>query len=271
MATMLRYLRLWLAFARYDLTRELAFRMNFVLKITVEALWLGVLLVFWQRVFVHTPVVASWTEDEYLFFVGFYFALGAVVETFFLSNCGEFADLIRSGDLDFYLLKPIDEQFLITCRNIEWSSAPTILLGAGVMIFALLHNPQWTFDPVRAFLFLLLFACGTAMAYSFLVVLTSSSVWLVRNQSLYEVWWLFTTLWRYPREIFRSTWWAVPIGFVFSFIVPVMLVTNVPAHTMVRGLEPVKVAYTVLAALLLLYGSRRFFRMALRKYRSASS
>jgi ABC-2 type transport system permease protein len=270
MALLARYLRLWLAFARFGLTRELAFRMNFVLKITVEALWLGVLLIFWQRVFVHTPVVASWTEDEYLFFVGFYFALGAVVETFFLSNCGEFAELIRSGDLDFYLLKPVDEQFLVTCRDIDWSTAPTILLGTGVMIFALLNNPQWTFDPLRAFLFLVLFACGTAMAYSFLVVLTSSSVWLVRNQSLYEVWWLFTTLWRYPREIFSRTW-AAPLGFVFSVVIPIMLVTNVPAHTMVKGLEPMSVAYTAIAAVALLYGSRRFFRLALRKYRSASS
>jgi ABC-2 type transport system permease protein len=108
------------------------------------------------------------------------------------------------------------------------------------------------------------------MAYSFLVFLTASSVWLVRNQSLYEVWWLFTTLWRYPREIFNRPW-AAPLGFVFSFVIPVMLVTNVPAHVMVKLLDPVTVIYTLAATVVLLYGSRRFFRLALRRYRSASS
>ena len=44
------------------------------------------------------------------------------------------ADLVRSGDLDFYLLQPIDEQFLITCRSIEWSTAPNVLMGAVVMV-----------------------------------------------------------------------------------------------------------------------------------------
>jgi ABC-2 type transport system permease protein len=270
MDTFLRYLRLWGAFARYGLTRELAFRMNFLLKIAMEAMWLGILLVFWQRVFVHTRIVADWKEEEYLFFVGCYFALGAVIETLFLSNCGDFADLIRSGDLDFYLLQPIDEQFLITCRNIDWSTAPTVLLGTAVMGFALWNNEHWTFDPLRMLLFIVLFGCGTAMAYSFLLLLTSSSVWLVRNQSLYEVWWLFTTLWRYPREIFSMTW-AAPLGLIFSFVIPIMLVTNVPAHTMVKVLDPWTVTYTVLVTVLLLYGSRRFFRHALRKYRSASS
>jgi ABC-2 type transport system permease protein len=270
MAPLLRYLRLWGAFARYGLTRELTFRFNFLLKVTVEALWLGILLIFWRRVFVYTSVVASWREEEYLFFVGCYFALGAVIETFFLSNCAEFAELIRSGDLDFYLLRPVDEQFLITCRDIDWSTAPTVLLGMAVMGFALWHNEHWTFDPVRVALFPVLFACGVAMAYSFLVMLTASSVWLVRNQSLYEVWWLFTTLWRYPREVFGRTW-AAALGWFFSLVVPIMLVTNVPAHTMVKALDPEWVAYTVVVSGLLLYGSRRFFRHALRKYRSASS
>src|SRR5437667_11548359 len=97
-----------LALGRYGLARELAFRANFVAKVFVEVLWLGILLTFYATVFSKTNVVAGWTEGQYLFFVGCYFALEGIIETFFLSNCNEFADLIRSGDLDFYLLKPID-------------------------------------------------------------------------------------------------------------------------------------------------------------------
>src|SRR5262245_31434364 len=129
MRTALRYLRLWGAFARYGLTRELAFRWNFVIRVSVEILWLALLLVFYETVFAQTTVVAGWSEPQYLFFVGCYFALGGLIETLFMENCNEFADLIRSGDLDFYLLKPIDEQFLVSCRNIDWATAPNVLMG----------------------------------------------------------------------------------------------------------------------------------------------
>ena len=71
------------------------------------------------------------------------------------------------------------------------------------------------------------------MAYGFLLILTSASIWLMRNQSLFEMWWLFTTLMRYPREIFQGKW-ASPAGLFFSFAVPIMLVTNVPASVMVK-------------------------------------
>ena len=46
-----------------------------------------------------------------LFFVGCFFALNGLIEMLFLENCNDFAELVRTGDLDFLLLRPIDEQF----------------------------------------------------------------------------------------------------------------------------------------------------------------
>lgn len=264
-----RYLRLMLALARYSLARELAFRANFLVKIAVEVLWLSILLVFYRTVFARTSVVAEWDETQYLFFVGCYFALEGLIETLFLENCNEFADLVRSGDLDFFLLKPIDEQFLVTCRNLDWSTAPNVLMGSAVMGLSL-HQMGWQFDPLQVTAFVALFVCGVLIAYSFLVMLTASAVWMVRNQSLYEMWWLFTSLMRYPREVFSRSW-AAPLGWVFTFLVPVMLVVNVPARAMVRVFEPDFAAFSVVTAVVLLLVSRRFFRHALRRYRSASS
>lgn len=270
---MLRYFRLLAAFARFGIAQELAFRANFLAKLAVEILWLGILLAFYRTIFAKTSHVADWTEAEYLFFVGCYFALEGLVETFFLSNCSEFSDLVRSGDLDFILLKPIDEQFLVSCRTLDWSTAPNALLGAAVMALALC-NVGWTPTPenlARAGLFLIVFVSSLGMAYAFLLMLTSTSVWFVRNQSLMELWWLFSSLMRYPREIFTYTW-ARPIGVFFTFVVPVMLIVNVPARIMLKTLdEPLLVAFMLGTTVVLLVLSRWIFRAALRRYRSASS
>jgi ABC-2 type transport system permease protein len=270
---MTKYLHLWWALGRFGLVRELAFRGNFLVKVTVEMLWLVILLIFWGTVFAQTNIVAGWTQAQYMFFVGCYMALEGTLETFFLSNCGEFSELVRSGDLDFVLLKPIDEQFLITCRNVDWTTVPNVFFGAAVMIHSLVEM-NWTFDPLRAGLFLVMFTCSMGMAYSFLLFLTSSSVWLVRNQSLFELWWLFSTLVRYPREIFEGTW-AAPLGRFLTYFIPVLLMINVPANVMVRGLDVAlewpMIGLTMAMTVVLLWGSRRFFRLALRRYRSASS
>src|SRR4051812_14314538 len=136
MAAALKYARLIGSLGRYALARELAFRGNFLVKVSVEVLWLGILMAFYRTVFARTSAIAGWTEPEYLFFVGCFFALNGAIETLFLENCNEFAELVRTGDLDFLLLKPIDEQFLITCRRVDWATAPNIIMGAAVMAFA---------------------------------------------------------------------------------------------------------------------------------------
>lgn len=264
-----RYTRLLGALARFTLAREMAFRGNFLVKVSVELLWMGILIAFYRTVFAKTSHIAAWSEPDYFFFVGCFFALNGLIETLFLENCNEFAELVRTGDLDFLLLKPIDEQFLVSCRRIDWGTAPNLLMGAILMVVALIQK-DWTFDPTRVAAFFATFACGVAIAYSFMMMLTSVSVWMVRNTSLMEMWWLFSSLARYPREIFSGRW-AEPLGNFFTFIIPILLVSNVPANVMVRVLEPWMVAWTVAVALASLWVSRRFFHVALRSYRSASS
>lgn len=264
-----RYLRLLASLGVYTLNRELAFRGNFLVKVSVEVIWLGILLAFYKVVFARASTVAGWDEPQYLFFVGAFFALNGLIEMLFLENCNEFAELVRTGDLDALLLKPIDEQFLISCRRIDWGTAPNVLMGAAVMAIAL-HHGHWHLDVLRLATFLVTFACGTAIAYAFMLMLTSLSVWMVRNQSLMEMWWLFSSLARYPREIFAGAW-AQPLGTFFTYFVPILVVVNVPANAMVRALDWPMVALSVVATVLLLWLSRRFFQHALRSYRSASS
>jgi ABC-2 type transport system permease protein len=266
---MLKYLRMFGVLARYTLSREMAFRGNFLVKMSVEVLWLGILLAFYATVFGKTKTVAGWPESKYLFFVGCFFAMNGLIETFFLDNCDDFGELVRTGDLDFLLLKPVDEQFLITCRQINWGTGPNVLMGAAVMGVSL-YQIGWQFDLARVLAFLVTFLCGTAIAYSFMLLLTSLSVWMVRNQSLMEMWWLFSSLARYPKEIYRGTW-AEPIGVFFTFVLPILLVVNVPANVMVRALDPGMVGFTVAATVALFWVSRKFFQHALRSYRSASS
>jgi ABC-2 type transport system permease protein len=265
-----RYLRLLGSFGRLTLATELAFRGNFLLKVLVELLWLFILLVFYQTIFTFTRDVAEWNAHEYLFFIGAYYALEGFIETFFLENCTEFAELVRTGNLDLFLLMPLDEQFLLTCRKMDWSTAPKIGLGGLIMGNALL-GMDWTFNGRQLLAFLVLFACGAALAYSFLVLLTAAMIWFVRNQSLMELWWLFTTLMRYPREIYRGGW-AGLLGVLFWYLVPVLLVINVPASVMVmRFFDWRNIVLLVLASAAGLWLSRRFFYYALRRYRSASS
>ena len=62
MSGALRYVRMFGQLARYTLVRELSFRGNFLVKVSVEVLWLASCWPSTEVVFSKTSMVASWSK-----------------------------------------------------------------------------------------------------------------------------------------------------------------------------------------------------------------
>ncbi len=77
-------------------------------------------------------------------------------------------------------------------------------------------------------LYVIFIVCGVAIMYSLMICLSATSIWLGRNQTLYNFWFYITNFSRYPMEMYNRGWGQPLYGF-FTFIVPVLLVVNVPA------------------------------------------
>jgi ABC-2 type transport system permease protein len=109
-----------------------------------------------------------------------------------------------------------------------------------------------------------------------MITLASTSIWLGRNQTLYDFWFYITNFARYPMEIYNRGW-GVPLWGFFTFVVPVLVVVNVPARILAQPLYPDRslswqlACFTLLATAVSLLGSRWVFQRALLSYRSASS
>ena len=76
---------------------------------------------------------------------------------------------------------------------------------------------------------------------------------------------------RYPREIYARSWWARPLYYGAWYVVPVVIIVNVPSQAMLGILNWYDAVLAVVAAVVMLGFSRWFFLRALRSYRSASS
>ena len=115
-----------------------------------------------------------------------------------------------------------------------------------------------------------------AVYYSFMIALAAASVWMGRNLTLLDFWFYITTFSRYPMEIYHGPL-GTPLRWFFTFILPVLIVINVPARLVARPLMPrtpeewFLPLFTVLATLACLAISRWVFQRALVSYRSASS
>lgn len=268
-----RYARVWWTFLRNSCIRELTFRGNFLLELLTNAFWFAAQLVLFQVIYGHVPTIQDWTREEYFAFMATGMLINACVETLFMPNVAEFSELIRTGNLDFALLKPIDTQFLISCQRVSLSDVGQVLMAVVLLGYALTSaGVEVTFG--RAVAYLLLMMVGVAFFYALMIALASTSVWLGRNQGLYDFWFYITIFARYPQGIYRQSRAGEILWFGFSFVLPILLVVTVPSRLLLaKALEPnpVVVLFCPAMTVLLLWASRRTFLWSLEHYRSASS
>jgi ABC-2 type transport system permease protein len=109
-----------------------------------------------------------------------------------------------------------------------------------------------------------------------MMCLAATSIWLGRNQGLYDFWFYITNFSRYPSDIYQVGW-GLPLWAVFTFVVPVLVVVNVPARILAQPIVPSAAqdwwiaGFTLVATLMAWLASRWVFQRALQSYRSASS
>ncbi len=268
------YLRVFLTFARNSLVRDMTFRANFIIDCVSSMSWMLMNLGFYLLVFKFTDEIGdgpdSWHKFEFFVFLSTGLFINSLVQAFFMPNTEEFSEMIRTGGLDFALLKPIDTQFLISLQKVDWSALSNFVFGVLLLVYSLFNLASWP-SLAGVLLYPLYVLCGVAIMYSLIIALAATSIWLGRNQNLYDFWFYITNFSRYPLEIYAP---FQALQLVFTFVVPVLVVVNVPARLLAKPLAanqwPLAV-FALVATAGSLLASRWLFNRALYSYRSASS
>jgi ABC-2 type transport system permease protein len=266
------YTRVWLTFLRNSTVREMTFRGNFLITIVTRAFWFFAQIVLFEIIYRNVHVINDWSREEYFAFMATGMLINAIVEAFFMPNCANFSEMIRTGNLDFVLLKPIDTQFLVSFEKVNLAMVNQVLMAGGLLAYSLISIGK----PIafsQAAVYVLLIFVGVAFFYSLMISLASTSIWFGRNQGLYDFWFYVTAFARYPRSIYSGSPTGEVLTFAFSYVLPILLVVTVPARVLLsKSLEPSWLtAVAVTAAIAGLFISRTIFFWSLKSYRSASS
>ncbi len=264
---MRRYLEIYWLMIRNSLIREMSFKANFILWMVVEFLWFLGQMVFLNVLFGYVDSIGDWTKWECVLLVGTHQITGQLFQAFFYMNLSELPDLIRTGRLDLMLLLPVDPQFAVSTRKFGMDNVINALVGVAIVIFCLfqLHIvPQ----PHQVALYLVAIAFGIAVHYSVMFGLATVAFWIMRAQGLIYGYYNVFNIARYPDIVFHGMFKVV-----FTYVIPVIIVANVPARILARALESPwnGLAQLVGASVFVVLATRFFWNFALRRYSSASS
>ena len=265
MNSLAHYARLWLAGARYSIVRTMMFRADFIMWSLVELFWMGVNLLLIAVVYRHTDSIAGWGPWEMTIIVGTSMLVQRLLMGFFWTNLFEMGRNVRTGHFDFFMAQPGSPLFMVSTRKIDLDGFLNAPLALAVVVYA---AHQLGLHPTlgQMALYAVFVLCGLAVHYATLLILVSLVFWMQSAKGLEGGYFGVNEFSRLPREALRGV-----KAVIFVYALPVIVVTNVPANTLLHGgrLEPS--LWLIGVAIFWLTVAVIVFNRGLRRYSSASS
>ncbi|NWJ46806.1 MAG: ABC-2 family transporter protein [Chloroflexi bacterium] len=259
-----RYVKLYSSFVRINLMREMEARGNFVASCLVILCFPMFSLIFVGAIFSQTKNLNGWSVNQYLVLVGSYMVVSSLVFTLFFKNVFELPEYIRKGQLDFILLKPINNQFFVSTRMVSFGEMMQGIPGI-VLIFVGISGGNLSVDWWRWLLYPVFVLCGVIIAYSTWFIMTIPCIWWVK-MDFAEFFFNLFDLGRYHPDMFG--------GFaktILTFVIPFGVVAATPADLLLNRLGWESALWALVLAGGLLFISHRFWKFAQTRYFGASS
>jgi len=261
------YLRLIKLFASASTQNEMAYRANFWISLLHSILNLGTGVLGIVVLFGQVESIRGWDRAATLAILGVYLVVGALRSLFIGPSLESLAGMdgeVWSGKLDYTLIRPVDIQFQASFRNWQPLAMIDLVLGLGVLGVA-----SWQLGQAltwgRVGMFLLALGAGVITLYAVLLIFAGLVFW----SPGFLFTWIFDSLFqmgRYPVGLYPG--W---LQLVLTWVVPVGVMTTLPAQALTGGLSTGRLGTGLALALGFLVGASVFFRMGLRRYASASS
>src|SRR5882672_7150626 len=262
-----RYLGIYAALWKNSVARELMFKSNFLLWIVVELLWFGLQLSLIGVLYLHTDKIGSWTKWQVVMLIGASSFIQQLYQAFFLINCTNLSELVRTGKLDFLLLLPVNTRFVVSLRQVDLGAFVNATFAITVMVYAAkqLHLAPGILQLIG---FLVLCLAGVVIHYSLMFLLATISFWTVRAQGIVWGYYNLFNIARLPDEAFGRGLFKL----FFTYAIPMLLVSNVPVRVLIGAASSFKGIGLLLAMSVLCFCLSEWgWRSALRHYTSASS
>lgn len=260
-----RYLRLFGVQARASLQTVMQYRADFIVQGAMSVYWLGWNLLPLLILYGDRPAVAGWDFPSALVVIAWFVILRGILEGAINPSLIDVVERIRTGSFDYVLLKPADSQFLVSTARFDPWRIVDVLGGIAILVYAFVrigHAPSAGEIAAGA----LLLGAGVLVMYALWIGIVAASFWVIRLDNLTYLLDAVFDAARWPSQIFKGAW-----RIVFTFILPLALMTTYPAMAILGRISLATAIGSVGGAIALTIGARLLWIGAVRNYTSASS
>lgn len=261
---------LYAAFARIAFLTQLEYRGQYFMRMIAKILgWSTgfiMLLILMQKF----HQIGGWETYEILLLYGFDVLSYSIAGTFFMGGFGKLPRIIRQGELDEILTKPVNPLVYLICTKISAGYTSNYVISIVIIIFCI-KKLDISLSAVHI-LWLLADIGGAALIQaSGFMITTIPAFWFYKSDGLYYLFYKnLTGFLQYPLSIYHRG-----VQIALTFVLPYAFINFYPVQYFLNKQEgyfsPVFRFLTLPVGIIFFFGAYCFWNRGLRAYQSAGS
>ncbi len=257
------YLDVYRQFVAASFAQAMSFRGHFILVAIMDLLFYVSAIITADILFNTIPSMGDWNRYHFLFFVSFMLTVEHLHITFISESFWVFSDDIKTGNLDYKLLRPLGTLFTVLFSRLRPGTLFNFFVPWGLLIYygsiLELTLTKWLLLPI-------LVLSGLSLLVLIEVLICMGMFWMIDGTALNFVRIQLQAVAKWPDILYRSFFKRL-----FTIAIPILLVGSAPVHFLIDSSAWALVIYMIFTMVVLWFLISIAWRLGLRRYESASS
>lgn len=263
---MKRMFRLWRIFIAQHMKNLMEYKVDFLTGAVSFLIGQVVQIAFLGIIFSQIPHLAGFEFDEILFIYGFSLIPKGIDHLFFdnLWSVGYF--IVRKGDFDKYLTRPINSLFYVIAEKFCVDAFGELFIGLVLIAYSVISlklTITWYMIP----LFVIAVVFATLIYTSIKIATSAISFWTKASGHITHMLYMTNDFSKYPTTIYNKF-----VRTFITYVIPFAFTAYYPASYFLTGENPLFcIGGTVVASIALLFVSVCIWNRGIKAYESAGS
>src|ERR1700722_2914108 len=262
---MLRFIRLHYLYLKISFKHLSVYRMSALLTVLFSLVFLVAEILTVNVYYTFTDHIGDWDKGSFYTLLGTFNIITCLYTYLFEIPHDEFVLKIRYGELDADLIKPMDSLAFTAIQRVDYAS----LFNLPIPIWLICqgsHDLGLNITVIDILLYLMTLVIGVFIVYLINQFFVNFSFWIIEANNVTSASDRVLQLGSRPLQVYPRL-----VQFGFSYIVPIILCTNLSVRALQHDLRLINLIILLVATAIFFVIVRIQWRLGLGRYSSASS
>lgn len=263
MNTCRHYWNVYKGFVSTSFTEAMSYRLHFILLILMDLFFYFSVLATVSFIYDHVETIGPWNREQLMFFMSFMLVIDHLHMTLISESFWVLSRDLKSGGLDYIILKPVNTVYNIFFRYIRPASLCNIPVTWGLLIYygreVGLSASAWAMTPL---LILLAFSLMAVIEF----IIATLMFWMTEGLGINFLRMQMQQLARWPDYVFSHI-----ARRVLTFGLPILVIGSAPVHFLYDFTRWPYLVGLVVSLIVMIAVLSFVWKKGLLRYESASS